>query len=142
MNAHRIRLVRTNEAIGWHAALAANAGRRRSAAGASVGQLQSQGSLERSQGRARARRSSGRRRETLEETGITPPEKLISLGEITYTKSRKRIFCYAGEVSLTATAAPASWEVDQAEFLPIDEARRRIHPDQAVFLDRLMETCG
>jgi hypothetical protein len=31
----------------------------------------------------------------------------------------------------------ASWEVDKAEFIEITRARRIIHPDQAVLLDRL-----
>ena len=31
----------------------------------------------------------------------------------------------------------ASWEIDQARFMSLDEARKLIHPDQAVFLDRL-----
>jgi hypothetical protein len=33
----------------------------------------------------------------------------------------------------------ASWEIDQAEFMPLEKARVLIHPDQAVFLDRLVE---
>jgi len=33
---------------------------------------------------------------------------------------------------------PASWEVDQACFLSLERARTVIHPEQAVFLDRLV----
>jgi predicted NUDIX family NTP pyrophosphohydrolase len=77
------------------------------------------------------------RRETLEETGVIAGE-LISLGHADYTKSRKRIFCFAGPAPRDANPQAASWEVDQAAFLPIKEARERIHPDQAVFLDRLI----
>jgi len=33
----------------------------------------------------------------------------------------------------------ASWEVDRAEFVPMDRAREIIHPDQLPFLDRLLE---
>jgi predicted NUDIX family NTP pyrophosphohydrolase len=31
----------------------------------------------------------------------------------------------------------ASWEIDGARFMGLEEARRRIHPDQRPFLDRL-----
>lgn len=78
------------------------------------------------------------RRETLEETGIAADE-LSSLGHMTYTKSRKRIECFAGPAPEAASPRCASWEVDGAEFMTIDEARRRIHPEQAVFLDRLLQ---
>jgi predicted NUDIX family NTP pyrophosphohydrolase len=76
------------------------------------------------------------RRETLEETGVTATA-LVELGHIDYTRSRKRVFCFAGPAT---DAAPrcASWEVDQACFVPIDRARQIIHPDQAPFLDRLL----
>ncbi|MBA3313974.1 MAG: NUDIX domain-containing protein [Planctomycetota bacterium] len=79
------------------------------------------------------------RRETLEETGVVAPESLTPFGSIVYTKSRKQIHCFAGEVPITVEASPASWEVDQAEFLPLEEARKKIHPDQKAFLDRLAE---
>ena len=78
------------------------------------------------------------RRETIEETGVTPGE-LVPLGSIVYRKSGKQIFCFAGLAPVDATPRCASWEVDRAEFLPSDEARRLIHPDQATFLDRLVE---
>lgn len=76
------------------------------------------------------------RRETLEETGIAAAE-LVPLGSIDYTKSRKRIHAFAGEVSTSAEPRCASWEIDAAEFLSLAEARERIHPDQCIFLDRL-----
>lgn len=78
------------------------------------------------------------RRETLEETGVVAGE-LVPLGEIQYQKSGKRIHCLAGLAPATAQPACASWEVDRAEFLPIAQARVAIHPDQAPFLDRLLE---
>jgi predicted NUDIX family NTP pyrophosphohydrolase len=78
------------------------------------------------------------RRETLEETGVTAG-LLQSLGEMQYTKSRKRIECFAGEALSDSEPRCASWEVDRAEFLPVDEARQRIHPEQAVFIDRLLK---
>lgn len=78
------------------------------------------------------------RRETLEETGVVAGD-LFELGSIEYTKSRKRIHCFAGPAPADAAPRCASWEVDQAEFLPLQEARARIHPEQAVFLDRLRQ---
>ncbi len=76
------------------------------------------------------------RRETLEEAGVSAG-KLESLGSILYKKSRKEVHGFAGPAPADADPRCASWEVDGAEFLPLAEARRRIHPDQAPFLDRL-----
>lgn len=78
------------------------------------------------------------RRETLEETGIAAVT-LVSLGHAEYRKSRKRIHCFAGPAPDDAAPQCASWEVDQARFVPLDEARQLLHPDQCVFLDRLAE---
>jgi predicted NUDIX family NTP pyrophosphohydrolase len=77
------------------------------------------------------------RRETLEETGVAAGE-LIDLGHIDYTKSRKRIFCFAGPAPAGAEPRCASWEVDQACFVPLARARELLHPEQAAFLDRLV----
>lgn len=76
------------------------------------------------------------RRELEEETGVLAGE-LVSLGSIDYRKSRKRVHCFAGPAPDGAEPNCASWEVDCAEFVPIDEARKKIHPDQAEFIDRL-----
>jgi predicted NUDIX family NTP pyrophosphohydrolase len=76
------------------------------------------------------------RREVMEETGIAAGE-LTSLGSIVYRKSRKRIHCFAGPAPADAAPHCASWEVDCAEFMPLEEARKRIHPDQAEFINRL-----
>jgi predicted NUDIX family NTP pyrophosphohydrolase len=78
------------------------------------------------------------RRETCEETGVTAGP-LTALGYSDYRKSRKRVHCFAGPAPDDATPTTASWEIDQASFLPLDKARKLIHPDQAVFLDRLVE---
>lgn len=77
------------------------------------------------------------RRETQEEAGVTAGE-LVPLGSITYTKSRKEVHAFAGPAPENAEPKPASWEIDQAEFLPLDEARQQLHPEQAPFLDRLV----
>lgn len=78
------------------------------------------------------------RRETVEETGVLAGE-LAPLGHIDYTKSRKRVFAFAGPAPADAQPRCASWEVDRAEFVPIADARDRLHPDQAAFVDRLLE---
>jgi predicted NUDIX family NTP pyrophosphohydrolase len=76
------------------------------------------------------------RRETLEETGVTAGP-LVPLGFIDYRRSRKRVHCFAGPAPEDADARPSSWEVDQARFVSLSEARDLLHPDQCPFLDRL-----
>lgn len=78
------------------------------------------------------------RRETTEETGISPGE-LVSLGSIDYRNSRKRVHGFVGELPAGSEPTCVSWEIDRTEFLRIDEARQRIHVDQMPFLDRLEE---
>ena len=82
------------------------------------------------------------RRETREETGIDLTGPLVALGDMIYRKSRKQVHCFAGPAPEGVEPRIASWEIDQARFLSIEEARRLIHPDQAVFLDRLLEHLG
>jgi predicted NUDIX family NTP pyrophosphohydrolase len=77
------------------------------------------------------------RRETLEETGVVAGE-LVDLGFIDYTKSKKRIHCFAGPAPTDAAPRCASWEVDQACFVPLERARAILHPEQVPFLDRLV----
>jgi predicted NUDIX family NTP pyrophosphohydrolase len=81
------------------------------------------------------------RRETLEEAGVAAGD-LQSLGSIHYRKSAKEIHCFAGPAPDDARPACASWEVDRAEFVPIKQARERLHPDQMPFLDRLERLLG
>ncbi len=76
------------------------------------------------------------RRETVEETAVVAGD-LVSLGSIRYLKSGKQIHCFAGPAPTDASPICASWEVDRSEFVTIEEARRRLHPDQVPFLDRL-----
>jgi predicted NUDIX family NTP pyrophosphohydrolase len=82
-------------------------------------------------------------RETREETGVVVAgdlgRLLQPLGFVEYRRSRKRIHAFAVPAPAGAEARAASWEVDRAEFLPIVEARRKIHPDQLPLLDRLVE---
>lgn len=81
------------------------------------------------------------RRETMEEVGVNAGE-LVYLGFIEYKKSRKDVHCYAGPAPEDAEPRPTSWEIDQARFVTIDEARRLLHPDQLPFLDRLLSLLG
>ena len=78
------------------------------------------------------------RRETQEETGVEAGD-LTPIGSVDLTKSRKRIHGFAGPAPDTAAPRCASWEVDRAQFVPIDRAREMLHPAQAPFLDRLEE---
>jgi predicted NUDIX family NTP pyrophosphohydrolase len=81
------------------------------------------------------------RRETWEETGVTAGE-LAPLGDITYRKSRKTVWCFAGPAPADDAPRTASWEVDQARFVEVNKARELLHPDQAVFIDRLLAHLG
>jgi 8-oxo-(d)GTP phosphatase len=64
---------------------------------------------------------------------------LVPLGYVEYKRSRKRIHAFAAPAPAGAEPNAACWEIDQAEFLPIEEARQRIHPDQLPLLERLVE---
>ena len=77
------------------------------------------------------------RRETREETGVVVTGPLATLESIDYVKSKKRVHAYAGPAPAGAEPTCASWEIDGARFMPLEEARTRIHPDQRPFLDRL-----
>lgn len=79
------------------------------------------------------------RRETLEEAGVEVVGPLVSLGEISYPKSGKLVYCFACAAPASAAPCCASWEVDRAEFVSLTQARQVLHPDQQPFLDRLEE---
>ncbi len=77
-------------------------------------------------------------RETREETGLAC-RIVAPLGEIQYRKSRKTVIAYLAEPvdrPPSTELEPGDWEIDRAEFLPADEARRKLHPDQQAFIDR------
>jgi len=82
-------------------------------------------------------------RETREETGVDLSAALdtglVPLGYVEYKRSPKRIHAFAAPAPAGAEPNVACWEIDQADFLPIEEARRRIRPDQLPLLDRLVE---
>jgi predicted NUDIX family NTP pyrophosphohydrolase len=79
------------------------------------------------------------RRETMEETGVIVDGPLVALGHVDYTRSRKRVYGFAGPAPEGMEPRCASWEVDKAEFIELTRARRIIHPDQAALLDRLLQ---
>ena len=79
------------------------------------------------------------RRETEEETDVPVSGPLVSLGSMVYKKSRKQVHCFAGPAPAEAAPRRASWEVDQAAFVSLERARQLLHPDQVVFVDRLVE---
>ena len=77
-------------------------------------------------------------RETQEEAGVAC-RIVAPLGEITYRKTPKRVIGFLAEPlepPLATVLEPGDWEVDRVEFHPADEARARLHPDQAPFIDR------
>jgi predicted NUDIX family NTP pyrophosphohydrolase len=82
------------------------------------------------------------RRETLEETGLDVVGPLTDLGHVDYTRSKKRVHAFAARAPDGAAPRCASWEVDKAEFIEITRARRIIHPDQAILLERLQQHLG
>lgn len=82
------------------------------------------------------------RRETWEETGVQYDGPVISLGKMSYSKSGKEISAYAGPAPADCSPRCASWEVDRAEFVTMETARSVLHPEQQVFLDRLIAAIG
>ena len=86
-------------------------------------------------------REAAARRETVEETGVQAGE-LVDLGSVELVRSRKRIHGFAGPAPEDAQPRCASWEVDRVEFVGVDRARELLHPDQAPFVDWLVNLVG
>lgn len=78
------------------------------------------------------------RREVQEETGVVVAGPVRSLGFVDYQKSKKRVTAFAAELPADQVPRCASWEIDKAELMPIEAARKVLHKDQAAFLDRLL----
>jgi predicted NUDIX family NTP pyrophosphohydrolase len=80
-------------------------------------------------------------RETHEEAGISgiTADQLTPLGHIDYTRSKKRVHAFAVAAASDVEPKPNCWEIERVEFLPLDEALRRLHPDQRPLLNRLAE---
>lgn len=79
------------------------------------------------------------RRETEEEVGLKPPDVLEYLGEVIYKNNKKKVICFAGQVSLNTSAKCNSWEIDQAEFFCIEEAEKIIMDAQIPFIQKLKQ---
>ncbi|MGH7821697.1 MAG: NUDIX domain-containing protein [Candidatus Binatia bacterium] len=80
-------------------------------------------------------------RETREETGLLC-RIVAPLGEIRYRKTPKIVIGFLAdplEPPESAVVEGFDWEIDRAEFLPPEEARARLHPDQQPFIDRALE---
>lgn len=75
-------------------------------------------------------------RETLEEAGVAVQGSLVPLDFVTY-KNGKRVHAFCAESPAGANPRCTSWEVDQALFLPLSEARQLLHVAQQEFIDRL-----
>jgi predicted NUDIX family NTP pyrophosphohydrolase len=92
------------------------------------------------------------RREFEEELGTPAPGDLVPLGEVRQ-KSGKRVTAWAAAGDLDPTGVASNtftmeWpprsgrmqefpEIDRAAWFALDEAREKINPAQAAFLDRL-----
>jgi predicted NUDIX family NTP pyrophosphohydrolase len=97
-------------------------------------------------------------REFEEETGSAPPaDALIDLGEVRQ-KSGKRVTAWGAEGDVDADAVRSNtftmqWpprsgrmaefpEIDRAAWYGAPEAREKLNPAQAAFVDRLLERLG
>ncbi len=80
-------------------------------------------------------------REVNEELGIMIPEsELQDLGQSTFRNKSKRVFGFswkAPDEELRLTPDPH--EIEKVEYFGFDEARRKLHEAQKIFLDRLVE---
>ena len=92
------------------------------------------------------------RREFLEELGVEAPSSLTDLGTVRQ-KNRKEVRAFYGEGDLDVAGIVSNtfemeWpprsgrtqsfpEIDRAEWFTLDDAREKLNPAQAEFLDRL-----
>lgn len=91
-------------------------------------------------------------REFREETGVTAEGPFISLGEVKQSSGKiVKAWAFAGDCStkITSNTFSMEWppksgpqeefpEVDRADWFSIEEARKRILPNQEPFLNRLV----
>ena len=92
------------------------------------------------------------RREFLEELGASAPAELVDLGTV-QQKNRKEVRAFFGEgdvdvAGIVSNTFEMEWpprsgrmqsfpEIDRAEWFTLDDAREKLNPAQAEFLDRL-----
>ncbi len=97
------------------------------------------------------------RREFIEETGITPSGEFVPLGSVRQ-RAGKIVHAWAWEGDADATAITSNmtqteWprgsgrritypEVDRCAWYSPEEARQRMNPAQAAFIDRLQKHLG
>lgn len=93
------------------------------------------------------------KREFSEETGLSSQEPYLELGSVRQ-KAGKEVFAWAFEgdadpASVTSNTMRLQWppgsgrwitvpEIDRCEWFGLEEARQKINPAQALFLDRLV----
>ena len=92
------------------------------------------------------------RREFLEELGASAPAELVDLGTV-QQKNRKEVRAFFGDgdvdvAGIVSNTFEMEWpprsgrmqsfpEIDRAEWFTLDDAREKLNPAQAEFLDRL-----
>lgn len=97
------------------------------------------------------------RREFIEETGITPSGEFIPLGSVRQ-RAGKIVHAWAWEgdadaATITSNMTQTEWprgsgrritypEVDRCGWFSPEEARQRMNPAQAAFIDRLQQHLG
>src|SRR5215212_11822960 len=92
------------------------------------------------------------RREFAEELGVDAPESLTDLGTVRQKNGKEvRAFLASGDLDVAAVVSNTftmEWpprsgrtaefaEIDRAEWFSVDEARAKVNPAQAEFLERL-----
>ncbi len=78
-------------------------------------------------------------REVQEELGISVQSTdLVCLGASTYRNKSKRVYCFCCEVQSAPNLVLDEREIKRAEFFSIEDAKRKLHEAQTVFLDRLL----
>jgi predicted NUDIX family NTP pyrophosphohydrolase len=97
------------------------------------------------------------RREFQEETGLSPTDPLIPLGTVKH-RSGKTVTAWAFQgdcdpASIKSNMFMMEWppksgrqqefpEIDRADFFSLNEAKHKILPAEALFLDTLATACG
>ena len=74
-------------------------------------------------------------RELKEETGVTAGDAEF-LGSVIYPTNKKEVSCFFGKGD-SQEPKPNSWEVDKAEYVPINKAEEVINKTQREFILRL-----
>ncbi len=96
------------------------------------------------------------KREFREETGLNPTGDLIPLGSVRHKGGKVvKAWAFAGDCdpqSVVSNTFSMEWpprsgrlqefpEVDRAQFFTIDQAKRKLHPPEREFVERLAQIC-